>query len=227
MVLSVNSSRVAVDLYTPDDSSKHPLLLMLHGSAGIFTAPPDLPPSQDNFGEKRLASTCLIVALPHYLDLLHVKSLTDVAELQGEFPLLLSGVENMLLQLENLPHADRLRVGLYGESYGGFLSVALATRNTDVRAVSEYSGGAPDGFKFTGKAPDFLIQHGEDDSLVPVTESRELKRQVEAAGGNASIYIYPREGHYFSPTAREAILLRSVEFFSREFNDNRSNVAAP
>lgn len=141
MDLRVGTSDVRVDIYRPADSLQHPLIVMLHGMAGVFTNPPNQMPMEDNFGEKQLAESCFAVALPHYFDLLHVKALLSREELQSRFAFLLAGLGGLLMQLEALPGINPSAIGLYGESYGGFLAVALATRDSLVKAVSEYSAG--------------------------------------------------------------------------------------
>lgn len=210
--------QVSVDLFTPVESGPRPLIVMIHGSAGIFTIAPGIQSYEENFGEVRLAGDCFIVVMPHYMDVINVKSLTDLKELQENFTLFLSTLLELMPRFRSLPNVDSSRIGLYGESYGGFLAAALATSDSTIAAVSEYSGGIPQGYRFVTKPPPFLIQHGQDDTLVPVSEAYGLKRAVEAAGGWASIITFPANGHYFDKKSRAALLGNSVQFFEKQLD---------
>jgi acetyl esterase/lipase len=47
----------------------------------------------------------------------------------------------------------------------------------------------------TGKAPPFLIIHGEKDTLVPVSQSEELADVLKKAGANVTLKVVPGAGH--------------------------------
>lgn len=210
--LHTDAGQVPVELYRPLDSASHPLIVMLHGSVGVFTHPEDEPPKEDNFGERRLAQSCFVVALPHYLEPFGMKSITSMTEMRRMFPSIVTELQDIVRQLENLPGVEK-KIGLYGESYGGYLAAALATVDPAVRAVSEYGGGAPAGYSFHRSAPPFLIQHGEADTLVPLAEAQGLQKQVMASGAPAILVIYPGQTHYFDGKTRAVVLERSTDFF--------------
>jgi dienelactone hydrolase len=209
----LGARRVDVDVYTPTDGRAHPLIVMLHGSAGLFTRGRDQGPILDNFGEGYLSGRCFVVALPHYFEVLGAESLTSTQEMRVRFPVLLAGLQEALPQLELLPEVSHTGIGLYGESYGGFLAVALAATNADVVAVSEFGGGIPSGYGFTGKSASFLIQHGKTDDLVPIAEAYKLEEAIKQSGGRATVVVYPEDGHYFASASRKQVLQRSTQFF--------------
>jgi dienelactone hydrolase len=213
--VQVGQSLIAVDVYTPTDRNQHPLIVMIHGSAGLFTGVGNRGEVRDNFGEGYLSSRCFVVALPHYFEMLGVQSLTSTAELRSKFPVLLAGLQKVLDRLEVLPEVGRSGVGLYGESYGGFLAVGLAGSRSEISAVSEFGGGLPPGSNLTLKSTRFLIQHGKIDELVSIREAFTLERAVDRSGGVATVVLYPEDGHYFSAASREKLLLETTEFFQR------------
>ncbi len=206
---------MTVDLYRPIDNGMHPLIVMIHGSVGVFTHPDDQAPKEDNFGERRLAQNCFIVALPHYLEPFGMKSITGIPEMRRMFSSILAELQDISRQLETVPGVEKKKVGLYGESYGGYVAVALAASDPAVQAVSEYSGGPPAGYGFHRSAPQFLIQHGGADTVVPVKEAYRLRNEVMAAGARATLVTYPGQTHYFDEETRFAVLERSVDFFLR------------
>jgi len=214
--LTAAGRSIPIEIYRPTDGAKHPLILMLHGSAGVYTNPTGEMPAEDNFGEKSIAEACFVVALPHYFEAVGQKSVTDLAVLKVDFPLFLATVEDLLGQLRKFSATADQPVGLYGESYGGFLAVALAAKCGCVRAVSEYSGGLPAGYGFLAKPPPFLLQHGEADELVPVAEALKLRDALREAGGPVVVHTYPGVGHYYNWAIRKTILSRTVTFFEEK-----------
>ncbi len=62
------------------------------------------------------------------------------------------------------------------------------------------------------KAPVLLI-HGEDDSVVPIIQSRGMERAVKSAGGRASYIALKNEDHWLSRPATRLQLLESLIAF--------------
>lgn len=152
----------------PNGTDTFPLVFMLHGSAGAFTQKSSDEPLADNFGEKTLARSCFAVVLPHYLEALGYKSMTSMQQMGLLFPEMLSSAQSLLTEAEALPWVKGQPVFLFGESLGGYLSIALASMRNEVVAVSEFSGGLPKGYSLgTSHRLSILISHGLDDALVP------------------------------------------------------------
>jgi acetyl esterase/lipase len=173
-------------------------------------------PSQDNFGEKTLARSCFVVVLPHYLGVLGLKSLTSEGEIISRFPVLLAATDTLLSQAELLPSTREKPVFLFGESLGGYLSIALALRRKEVMAVSEISAGIPTGYSVDRPPPlALLISHGADDPLIPVREAEKLQEFCVQHHFKNEMYIYPRVGHYFDRTTELQCIALTVDFFRK------------
>ncbi len=214
LVIEVNGHDVLVESYRPDGNGPFPLVFMLHGSAGAFTPESRGEPATDNFGEKSLAHNCFAVVLPHYLQAIGQKSITSEQEMTSRFPELLAATESLLTDAEMLPWVKGQPVYLFGESLGGYLSIALSFRRSEVAAASEYGGGMPPGSEVRRTtALRVLISHGEADDLVPVSEAKALQHFCIDRNLSVELNVYPGEGHYLSAPVRTQILSRTVRFF--------------
>jgi dipeptidyl aminopeptidase/acylaminoacyl peptidase len=142
--------------------------------------------------------------------------------------------------------ADPQRLGLMGWSYGGFIaSWALGHSDrfkaisigapvvdllsfhgtTDIRAfVPAYFGGmSPDLLRAHSPAwhlkktnAKVLIQHGEADDRVPLSQGTMLYRMLDELGVDVTMVVYPRTPHVpREPRLRMDVARRNVEFFTR------------
>jgi predicted peptidase len=109
-------------------------------------------------------------------------------------------------------NGDPKRVYLTGLSLGGYGTLDIAARNPGrFAALAPVCGGVviewrperqvtwgPEPYKAVaqkiGKTPVWLF-HGDLDDSVPVRESREMFKALQAAGGNARYTEYPGVGH--------------------------------
>lgn len=100
-------------------------------------------------------------------------------------------------------HADAGRVYLVGVSMGGYGVWHFASKYAGrFAALVSICGGSSiiKGDRFSpvaenaGKTPAWLF-HGADDRVVPVTESREIVKALEANGGNVKYSEYAGVGH--------------------------------
>ncbi|HEX6087988.1 MAG TPA: prolyl oligopeptidase family serine peptidase, partial [Thermoanaerobaculia bacterium] len=157
--------------------------------------------------------------------------------------------------------ADPSRLGMFGWSYGGFLSAWAIGHSDRLKAISV---GAPvtDLLSYHGTADirDFiphyfeqrdtpvdttldemrhaplslellrahsplwhlkktsakiLIQHGENDERVPLSQGIMLYRMLEELGVDVKMVTYPRSGHGIrEPKLRMDLMRRNVEFFT-------------
>jgi acetyl esterase/lipase len=55
----------------------------------------------------------------------------------------------------------------------------------------------------TANAPPFLIFHGDQDTLVPIAQSRELNRRLHAVGVESHLIVVPGRGHGFALTDQQ------------------------
>ena len=158
--------------------------------------------------------------------------------------------------------ADPNRLGMFGWSYGGFLSAWAIGHSDRLKAISvgapvtdllSYHGTAdirdfiPHYFEQRDTPPDpaldemrhaplslellrahsplwhlkktgakILIQHGENDDRVPLSQGTMLYRMLDELGVDVTMVIYPRSGHGIrEPKLRMDLMRRNVEFFTR------------
>jgi len=223
--IQASGHRISVEVYEPKGTARHPLLMMIHGTAGVYTRRGQSMPMEDNFGEKAFAAHCFMVVLPHYFEIFGRSSITDLNEARTDFGEYRIAVQEILNQSAALPGAQGCPILLYGESFGGYLAVSLAFRDPDVLAVSESSGGLPT--EDMVQSPrnstlSLLIQHGADDSLVPSSAAWELEAYAVRHGAKVEKQIYAGQGHYFDAATRKAVLDRTLAFFQ-----NAMTVHAP
>jgi len=214
-VISIQSNGVLVpvEVYEPDAPGRHPLVFMIHGSAGAFTRATKVMPAFDNFGELSLAKKCYVVALPHYMASAGVSSVQSVQQMHELFPGFLRSLSDALDQIFEMGSVDEHRVAVYGESLGGYLSIALASKDSPVTVVSEFSGGLPVGFlSDRAKLKSLLIQHGREDTLVDVSNVLVLRSYARRHHAKVVSKIYSDQGHYFDQITRDEVLRRTVEF---------------
>ena len=99
--------------------------------------------------------------------------------------------------------ADARRIYLIGVSMGGYGVWHFASRHTGkFAALVSICGGSSmtNGDRFDtlarkiGETPAWLF-HGADDTIVPITESRQIVKALEANGGSVKYNEYPNVGH--------------------------------
>lgn len=61
--------------------------------------------------------------------------------------------------------------------------------------------------------PPVLLIHGEEDDVVPVSQSRDMERALRRAGQDVRLVVVENEGHSGWSTRNEALLLTEVEAF--------------
>jgi dipeptidyl aminopeptidase/acylaminoacyl peptidase len=142
--------------------------------------------------------------------------------------------------------ADPERLGLMGWSYGGYIASWATSRGERLKAISvgapvtdllSFHGTAdirhfiPEYFKGASldelrehsplwhlkkPAGPVLIQHGEDDQRVPLSQGTMLYRLLQELGADVTMVIYPRTPHTpREPKLRVDVARRNVEFFEK------------
>jgi len=92
---------------------------------------------------------------------------------------------------------DEKQLFLTGLSQGGHGTWVLGARHANVwAAIAPICGyGDPGAIAPALKNMSIWCFHGEDDKSVPVQQSKNLCKAVEAAGGHAELSLYPKIGH--------------------------------
>ncbi|HLX38844.1 MAG TPA: dienelactone hydrolase family protein [Candidatus Binataceae bacterium] len=107
-----------------------------------------------------------------------------------------SGVE----WLARNPAVEPKRIALMGFSQGAYLAVGVSAQFPDeVAAVVEYYGGLiPQLRDKAASMPPTLIIHGEADSVVPVSEAKDLDALLTKANRPHEMHLYPGVDHGFN-----------------------------
>lgn len=108
--------------------------------------------------------------------------------------------ENILVALldhiEASYRVDTNRVYLTGLSRGGFGAWCLAIENPHrFAALVPICGAAPSPYgDWLGGMPIWVF-HGARDKVIPLSESVDIVEEIQRAGGNAKLTVYPEAGH--------------------------------
>jgi dipeptidyl aminopeptidase/acylaminoacyl peptidase len=138
------------------------------------------------------------------------------------------------------PRLDGSRIATMGASFGGWLSIALATLMPEVRLVAAHAGwadvagvartcdlnwhwlreyGPPSGPNYARETPQLddihpscrlLLSHGVQDGHVPVHEVFGVQRALTTRGVDVRLMILPDEGHSIRRPANAAAWFRWV-----------------
>ncbi|CAL8240756.1 unnamed protein product [Merluccius merluccius] len=237
-----------------DETTQHPLLLILNGAPGEQSVSDRFLLDWDSV---LVSSDGVIVARvdgrgggSRGQRVLHeVHRRLGTLEVQDH----IAAVEYLF----KLPYVDRNRVGVYGKAYGGFLSTALllshdspfrcaaaASPVTDWRLygsffTERYFGypAAEEGryqissLLSNATSPNhtmFLILHATADATVHFQHSAELVKLMSAADLNYTLQIFPDEGHVIASDASRRYMLNSlVSFFRKCFEEEQEVPAQP
>ena len=116
----------------------------------------------------------------------------------GDFRDLMYGVDHLI----NLGVADADRLGIMGWSYGGFWDKPEAYR---AHAAM---------FQVKGVTTPTLIQHGERDERVPLSQGQELYNALKRQGCETKMVVYPRTPHGIEePRLLLDCMNRNLEWF--------------
>ena len=131
-------------------------------------------------------------------------------------------VFDSIAHMREVLNVDPRRIYLSGVSMGGMGAWTIGLRNPGVFAAIAPISGQTDMFRWWGwnrsafppwkqflvdwdnainmapnaRGQDFLVQHGEKDTLIPVVESRSMAAAVQALGIPIGYYEFPGASHY-------------------------------
>lgn len=146
-----------------------------------------------------------------------------------------------IAMLKDIPWIDEDRIGVYGWSYGGFMSLSLTTNNPETFKVSVAGGPVidwkwyevmygerymstpqdnPEGFAKTSllnkagdlKARTLVIEGGIDDTVVPLHALSFIQACINK-GIKIEYFTYPKAAHNMRGTDRVHLVEKITDFF--------------
>ena len=199
--------KITLEHYASGKLGLSPAIVLVHGSGGPLRG-------IDPFA-RQAAEMGVHVFVVHYFERTG-HTWVSPGMIQEFFLQWLETLEDAISYIAAQPGVDQQRIGLLGFSLGGFLSLALATRDGRIAAVAELFGGLPE--HFTGDAPKLppvLILHGERDTVVPVGEAQRLEAVLRQHRVPFEVKLYPNQGHHFTGIAQLDAMRRVAMFFRR------------
>jgi len=146
---------------------------------------------------------------------------------------------------------DPNRIAAWGYSAGGHLAALLGVSEpgikvvvaggapcdfrelpADAKALAYWLGGTrgelPDVYRNASpaalvgpKSPPFFFYHGENDSLVPIEQPKQMLAALKKSGVQAELYIVPKTGHITAFLNRQAID-EAIKFLDKHFSRGAS-----
>jgi dienelactone hydrolase len=196
-----------MDLMLPATGGIRPAILVLHGSGGVSDFPEDV---------REVANRGYITLAPHYFESTGT-SWADLDSIRRHGLTWGQTVLDAVKCARRLPDVDSQSIGLLGFSLGGYLAIAVAAHDRDVKCVAEFFGGVPERFlPSIEHLPPTLILHGQDDEIVPVRHALELKQLCENKGFYFEMELYPGAGHNFSGEFMRSATERVIAFLDQQ-----------
>jgi carboxymethylenebutenolidase len=204
---------IQVEVFPPASAGKHPAVMLLYGAGGLTRR-------GDNFRQygTRLAEHGFVAFLVHYFDATNSEQAGVINS--ERFPLWWKAVYDGVGFAQHQAGVDKSRIGVLGFSLGGYVALAEASQDNRVKAVAEYYGGMSDDFQQTvTHMPPTLILHGDQDSVIPVSQAYDLHKFLRKLGASSELRIYPGQEHGFDsngdPAAAKDAWQRMLAFFDR------------
>lgn len=207
--------RITLERYEPLGEGPFPTVLLLHGRDGLTWADLKYRPLA-----RELADHGFAVFLVHYFGAPRPeRDATDERQFLGWIERVRAALTYAAAQLR----VDAGRLGLVGISLGGYLALAVAARDSRVRAVVECCGGLPEPVvRELRRMPPVLVLHGTDDAVVPVAEADRVERLLTEKGLSCEKVLYPGEGHELGPVAALDAARRTLSFLQRHLDKTAS-----
>src|SRR3954469_20769434 len=204
-----NQRAISIDEYSPAGGGRHPAVLLVHGSGGPLRG-------LDPYAEKASQFGVNVFVVRYFERTGH--NWVSPHQIERYF---LDWLETLRAAVDYVvahPRVDSGRVGLLGFSLGAYLALALATEDRRIAGVAELFGGMPDQFrKNAAQLPPVLILHGNDDTVVPVSEAHRLEDLLKKNNVPYDIKTYRGQGHTLPGLAQMDAVRRIVAFFRQTF----------
>ena len=198
---------ITVQEFLPKAAGRYPAVIALYGAGGTRESIADQPC-------RLMAGQGYSVFLVHYFERTDTTR-ADRETTQANFPIWMRTIGDAITFAAGHAAVDADRIALLGFSLGGYLALAVASLDPRVRAVVEFFGGLPEELHGFTRMPPVLILHGEQDSVVPVSEATRLQQLLERSGTPYEIKLYPGAGHGFNPMQWIDAGQRTVQFLRK------------
>jgi acetyl esterase/lipase len=224
-----------LDLVTPQTPGRYPLVVYLPGG-GFVRAPRGMARRQRTF----VAAAGYAVASVEY------RTTRQDATVREGLADIRAAIDHLVAHAAEYG-IDPDRIGVWGESAGGYLASVIGLDDTRVKAVVDQFGASDlsrvaEGFD-TGMAdalkdpkhpinrygaadvnpidrvrpdtPPFLLLHGDDDRIIPPTQTIRLHQALQAAGADSTYHLIAGAGHgLLSRDRRQARQWTSVQILT-------------
>lgn len=198
---------IRLDCFLPSEDGRFPTVIGLYGFGGGSFSMAE-PAAQ-------LAEQGFAVYLLHYFDRTGFVE-QEKSAIVMNFPVWMKTLWDAISFVEQQPQVDGERLGLVGFSLGGYLAVCGAAIDPRVKAVVEFFGGMPKEMKlFMRRLCPMLILHGEDDTIIPVSEAHHLREILEKKNMPHEVKIYPGVGHGFDGEIWKDARVRALAFLQK------------
>lgn len=192
--LKVNGDGAYAYVAQPDDSGKHPGVVLIQEWWGIEPHIQDLA--------QRLATEGFVVAVP---DLYHGKIATEPDDAVKMVMMLKQNIERAsreilgaITTLKAMPNVEPKKLGLMGFCVGGFLTFTVASLSHDLGAVVPFYGGGynPTPADVAKVTAPVLAIYGNRDASIPADQIHNVERMYKDAGKDITVKIFDA-GHAF------------------------------
>jgi dienelactone hydrolase len=110
-----------------------------------------------------------------------------------------------LEQLTKDERTDITKLGAIGYCFGGMGALELARAGVDLKGIVSFHGSLDAAVGFTaakgGVKAKVLVLHGADDPFAPAAQVEGLKQEMDAAGVDSQVVLYPGAVHSFTQPA--------------------------
>lgn len=126
------------------------------------------------------------------------------------------------------PEVDASRLAVIGFCFGGKVALDMAREGLGLKAAVSFHGNlSPKAPAQAGKVTaEVQVNHGQQDSMVSLDAVEGFKQEMDAAGINYTVNIYPDAKHGFTnPVADERARANGVDLGYNQQADEQSNAA--
>lgn len=198
---------VDVIVYTPTGRLNGAVIVMLHGARGLGSTLPVFDPRA-----LQLASRGYVVATPQYYDVTR----GDTGRGGRNMDLWRDLSNDVAAALARVPGVDAARVGVWGFSLGGWLSVEGAMRHASLRsAVGVATGTDVAPAASTRRAIPVLMVNARGDPVVSARSGRDLAESLRRRGAEVDARVLDSREHLFEQPLQCQTFTWTREFFDR------------